>query len=175
MKCKRVLFWHHSWFGDVLLKDRFPNIYRISTSASILVEDAWDRGESSSQILTRRLVKDEEIIELANLLSLLTSILLHETEDVWIWSLENSGVFTVSSSGKITAVVSLFPKDVYSSLWNSNCPKRVNILTWILLMGKVNTSEILQKKLPFMFLQPTVCLLCAASGVFQQNVFYSCS
>lgn len=128
---------------------------------------------SSWRLQTRRSLKDEEIVQLANLLSLLSSISFSEPEDVRFWRLENSDVFTVNSLGKIGAVVSTFPKDVYSVL-NLNIPKRVNFLTWILLVGKVNKPEILQKKLPFMVLQPSVCLMCAASGEFQRHVFFSC-
>lgn len=139
-KGRRSLFWH-LWVGDVLLKDRFPVLFRISSDPPISVADAWDNIGSSWRLGTRSFLKDEEVVEITDLLSLLSSY-------SWVWSLETWGTFSVHSLNKYEDFSSNILEDVFSAIWNSNCPKRVNFLIWILLMGRLNTWEILQKKLP---------------------------
>lgn len=52
---------------------------------------------------------------------------------------------------------------------NSTC-----LLSWILINGKVNAANILQKKLPDLVLSPSRCVSCAASGECQQHLFFQC-
>lgn len=66
-------------------------------------------------------------------------------------------------------------EDLYAALWRTKSPKKVGVLSWILINGKVNMANILQKKLPTLALSPSICVLCAASGECQLHVFFQCS
>lgn len=88
-------------------------------------------------------------------------------EDQRCWNIDSSGVFSVNSLSMSRNSAPL-PKEIYAVLWKSNSPKKVSVLHWILINGKVNTAEVLLKKVPNMHLQPSICVLCAdscASGV----------
>ena len=39
-------------------------------------------------------------------------------------------------------------KRLFSAIWKTGSPQRINILIWIMVFGSPNSSEILQKKAP---------------------------
>lgn len=49
------------------------------------------------------------------------------------------------------------------------------MFSWILLRGKSNTADIIQKKLPSAALLPSFCVLCGASGEDLSRLFFYCS
>lgn len=60
--------------------------------------DFWAQDMHSCNIVSRRSVKEEEMEEFAALLSELGLALITNVEDERIWTIEPSGVFSVSSS-----------------------------------------------------------------------------
>lgn len=38
----RIRLWEDSWCGDCLLKEAFPNLYRLDESEGVKVAEAWD-------------------------------------------------------------------------------------------------------------------------------------
>lgn len=93
----RILFWHHKWIEDISLKDRFPNLFRVSSLPNGTIADFWDSSTSAWKIQTRRLFKDEEVSEFIDLLSVLNPFIPNNMADGRVWSLEPSGLFSVAS------------------------------------------------------------------------------
>lgn len=54
-------------------------------------------------------------------------------------------------------------------------PKRINIRLWILISGNLNTSDVLQKKLPSNCIMPSICPSCLKNEDNLDYVFFDCS
>lgn len=65
-------------------------------------------------------------------------------------------------------------KETFNALWKSKSPKIVNILLWIMLNSSLNSSKVLQRKLSYHCLMPSVCALCYLTGDFECSYFQAC-
>lgn len=59
-------------------------------------------------------------------------------------------MFSVKSHSKSLEAGQKWPKELQSTLWKSGCPKKVAVFSWIVLFGNLNTTDVLQKKTPFL-------------------------
>ena len=57
-------------------------------------------------------------------------------------------------------VINLLDKDIYKTLWKTTRPRRVNILIWTMTFSLLNYSLIVQRKIPYKCLLPSMCPLC---------------
>lgn len=85
-----------------------------------------------------------------------------------------SRIYSVKSLTRKLALGSQLNQDLFWALWKSKSPKRVNILIWIMLNGYLNSSDILQKKMPFANLMPSVCISCYKEGDYLYHIFFGC-
>lgn len=69
-------------------------------------------------------------------------------------------------------ILSLIDKKLFNALWKSKCPRRVNILVWIMLNGNLDSADVLQKKLPNQLLCPSICPLCCDVGESMNHIFF---
>lgn len=76
--------------------------------------------------MLRRSLKDDELQDFAGLLNELGSISITNGEDQRIWSINPSGVFTVSSVSKLNTSSSM-PNNLFAALWKSKSPRKVNV------------------------------------------------
>lgn len=137
----RIGFWTDPWISQLPLKVSFPTLVRITNSPSGSVQDHWDSSSSSWSLSFRRLLKEEEIVDFQSLLQLISSKRVNENMDRCVWTLKASGSFSVKSLSRHLSVASPLEKQVRKALWKT---RRVNILVWILLFGKVNCSSVMQ-------------------------------
>lgn len=63
----------------------------------------------------------------------------------------------------------------FSALWKSKCSRKVNIFSCILFQGKLNTTEVLQKKISSSASLPSSCVLWATSGESLKHLYFHCS
>ena len=89
--------------------------------------------------------------------------------------LDSSGLFSVKSLDKKLAYPSFLPKVVYTALWKSNSPKRVNVLMWIMLKSILHTSDSLDKKMSSSTVLPSICPLCFEAAESMNHQFFECS
>lgn len=109
-----------------------------------------------------------------DLLTSLSSVLLTDLEDCREWPLEPLGIHQVNPlSNHLNCSPSTY-KLIYAALWKSKSPRKINIPIWIMINGSLNTSQILQKKLPKKSLLPSVCPLCLEDGECLKWVFTNC-
>ena len=65
-------------------------------------------------------------------------------------------------------------KRLFSAIWKTGSPRRINILIWIMVFGSLNSSEILQKKAPKKCLSPSICPLCLKASENLSHIFLNC-
>lgn len=130
------------------LKLRFSRIFHISFHLNGSTLDFWDSQHNSWNIFSGRFLKDDEIVDLQALLSVLDPMVVGSSKDVRIVSLETLGQCSASSLSHQLASSTPIYSDLFSAIWKSKSPKRINILIWIILNGSLNTFEVLQRKLP---------------------------
>lgn len=89
------------------------------------------------------------------------------------WSMEPLGSFSVASLCKSCSPTSM-PTNIYQAIWKTNCRKKVCFFIWIIIYGKLNIADVLQKKLSASCLLPSICMLCEASGESAAHLFFHC-
>ena len=54
-------------------------------------------------------------------------------------------------------------------------PHKIKVFTWLVALGRVNTSEVLQKKRPSTTLYPSWCVMCKRDAEKVDHLFIHCS
>lgn len=79
-------------------------------------------------------------------------------DDRRVWKLEKSELFTCKSIFKdLVGGSSLFQP--HSFIWKA-IPPNIKVFSWLLVLRKLNTHDILQKHRPFLTISPSWCVLC---------------
>ena len=156
---RRLAFWADSWAGEIPLKIQYTKLFKIALLPNGSVAAHWDSDTNSWSIVFQRLLKNEEIQEF-QFLFLLSSKRVAELEDRRVWYSNSLGHFSVKSLSTHLSPSSPLEKACYKALWKSSSPRRINILVWIMAFRLLNSSMIMQRKLPNKCLLPSVCPLC---------------
>ena len=95
--------------------------------------------------------------------------------DSRIWIPDNSGGFSSKS-----AFASLQQEDgfmefrFFKFIWKSCVPVRVKFFAWSLSLEKINTTDVLQHKRPFLCLYPDQCVMCKQDSESISHLFLQC-
>lgn len=97
-------------------------------------------------------------------------------EDHRVWVLNLSVVFSCKLVfqllGRSTNSHFSFP---YSSIWKPSIPPRVKAFSWTVALNRVNTMDVLQRRLPFMMISPNWCVLCKNAEESLNHLFLECT
>ena len=93
------------------------------------------------------------------------------SDDYRSWSIDPQGQFSVKSLSTHLKSASPMDKRLFSAIWKSGSPRRINILIWIMVFGSLNNSEILQKKAPNKSLSSSICPLCLKASENLSRIF----
>lgn len=98
------------------------------------------------------------------------------TNDKRVWLLESSGKFTSKSFFK--ALSNPSPSDLSFShrmIWKPTVPPRVKAFSWIVVLGRINMMDLLQRRRSYMLLSPHWCSLCHKDAESVHYIFLHCS
>ena len=117
-------FWTDCWIKNRgPLKNCFPRLYALETSKNCFVADRWvlEDGIWHAKWDWRRPPRGRAFGDLESLVSLINGLVLDSHhDDKWVWSLDESGVFSVKSLTRAVQDI-LFsnndPEPLFS--WNS--------------------------------------------------------
>jgi len=148
-------FWNSKWRGDMSFRMKYPRLFSISIQKEAKVVDMWlERGTESDWNFSwrRRLfVWEEDLIH--NLMLDLHGFEWGQGVDEWFWRLEKGGVFSVKSTYKKLAEVSLADnlwgeeeEHVFGQIWKSPAPSKVVALSWRGLLDHVPTRVNLARR-----------------------------
>lgn len=114
-------FWHDQWIGPSPLKDAYPRLFALNSSA-----DVWINETSSWNLQLRRHLTGNEIDECSCLFTIIFPPPSPLMEDGWKWPIEPKGTFTVRSlSHKLSSSGANNHKDLYSCIWKGSIPKKI--------------------------------------------------
>ena len=112
-------------------------------------------------------MSEMEVVELAKLLSTLERVrVCGVSEDKWVWEKEGSGLFTCKSLFKHLIDNLIYaPLKFHHFIWKISIPNKVRVFSWLLILKKLNTQDLLQKKNNLFCLFLRVSVLCAEMKV----------
>nr|GEY54301.1 hypothetical protein [Tanacetum cinerariifolium] len=91
-----TLLWDDSWHVGGILKDRFPRVYALETSKTINVGEKLAHPSISHSF--RRMPRGgAEQSQFAEFNDIMQQVILTPISDRWVWTLNNSGEFSVAS------------------------------------------------------------------------------
>ena len=103
---------------------------------------------------------------------IVSSINLVPKYDRWVWSLENSGEFTVASTRKLINQVRL-PKISDTTRWVKCVPIKVNILAWKIRSDALPTRINISRR--GIDIQSISCPICDHGAETSDHLFFKCN
>ena len=137
------------------LKAKYPNLFRLSLLHNKPISDFFVNTinpESSWNLHLRRSVSERELVELADLLSTLERVRVYGAiQDKWMWDREGLGLFTCKSLFKsLIDMPNYTPFNFYHFIWKISISNKVRDFGWLLILKKLNTQDLLQKRQSFL-------------------------
>nr|GEV00544.1 RNA-directed DNA polymerase, eukaryota, reverse transcriptase zinc-binding domain protein [Tanacetum cinerariifolium] len=112
--------------------------------------------------------------DLSLLLSLINLTVLDSTQDDrWIWTLNDSGTFSVSSLCQVIQKQMFVNNDVLPPfMWNSWVPRKVNVCTWLLALDRLPTRNNFVRR--GVSVSSQSCQFCGMDDESREHCFLSC-
>ena len=169
----RIKFWHDFWCGDQPLRDKFPGLFRLARNQEATVADSlrFQGNTHSWDIEFLRQAQDWEMDIVDTFMRWLYSSPIHSGRmDTIGWNLGSRETFEVRSfySALIQPSYSYFP---WRSVWKAKVPSRVAFFLWTAALGKILTTDNLQKR------RVTIldwCCMCKADGESVNHLLLHC-
>ncbi|GJW62693.1 RNA-directed DNA polymerase, eukaryota [Tanacetum coccineum] len=119
--------------------------------------------------LPRGGAESEQLDELSSKLS---CVILPQTQDRWVWSLEGLGEFSVASIRKVLDDFKL-PEVSSQTRWISVVPGKINIFAWKVRLDKLPTR--LNLSLRGLDIESIICPLCGSYVESSSHLLFACS
>ncbi|GKA41680.1 RNA-directed DNA polymerase, eukaryota [Tanacetum coccineum] len=152
------------------LSSVFPRIFALENNKSCSVADKLHDGLVRS--LRRQVRGGVESQQLSLLHDLISSTLLSNVEDRWVWNLNGSDLFRVSDIRNLVDETFL-PKDEVATRWIKYIPIKINIFAWKVRLDRLPT----RLNLVHRGVQVTslACPVCSTSHENTSHILFSCS
>lgn len=178
-KGNKIKFWEDVWLGNLSLKEIFPRLYNMSECKDKFIEELgeWVRENWEWSLSWRRLVGRK--IWLLNLV--LTAHLDRETDDRWIWFVDDSKNYTSNSAYKLL-LSSCAPSEpvlgldnhIFKHFWKSKAPTKVLAFSWQVLLNRLPTKTNLFTRNVLNDNEQLSCVICGANTESAEHLFLSC-
>ncbi|XP_052118703.1 uncharacterized protein LOC127748372 [Arachis duranensis] len=177
---RTIRFWEDSWLPNGVLKDLFPRLYSVSTLTGSVVGECgfWDGFEWIWSFQWRRALFQWEL-DLVNQLheTLRTMKPIDAREDSVVWKFDRTCVFSTKSCTQALHA-EVLPEEITSysftsAVWKDFVPPRIELLSWFMLIERVNTKDRLGK-LHVIDQNDTLCVLCCKSEETAFHLFLGC-
>ncbi|GJT17383.1 putative RNA-directed DNA polymerase, eukaryota, reverse transcriptase zinc-binding domain protein [Tanacetum coccineum] len=123
----KTMFWEDKWCAGETLKDKFNHLYALESCKHVTVGTKFSQPLLSSSF--RRTPRGGiEMDQFVKMVDDVKEVILSTSEDSWVWDLENTGEFLVSSIRNLIDEKTL-PLIDYKTRWNKLVPIKVNILS----------------------------------------------
>ncbi|XP_057733852.1 uncharacterized protein LOC130949032 [Arachis stenosperma] len=159
-------FWEDKWLQVGKLKDNFSRLFLISNQKGSVIGECgfWDGIEWVWHFQWRRELRHWETNALDQLLLVLQSVrLIADVQDRVVWRFHKEGVYTTNSFVQVlqeeTMDEELLNYRYTKDIWKGLVPPRVELFSWFVLVGRVNTKDRLSR-LGVLQQNDTMCMLC---------------
>ena len=166
-----VLFWSDVWNNN-LLQDKFPRLYSYAKNKKISVAKFLTSNTLDSQFHLP--LPEQAYQEYLGLQELIQNIQVQEdSKDSWHYMWGNS---TYSSSKFYNFPYKhVSPPAPFLWIWRSKCCNKLRVFTWLLLMDRLNTRNILKRKKHKLEGNNYNCVLCNQNvEETALHVFFTC-
>ncbi|GKC04518.1 hypothetical protein Tco_0996128 [Tanacetum coccineum] len=121
-------FWDDIWRGDSALKYLYPRLYALESCKDVKVASKLShaRLDFSFRRDPRSGAEEEQFIDLSNQIE---GVIVTNSRDSWIWTLEGSREFSVSSVRKLIDDKILSESDM-KTRWIKVVPLKINVHAW---------------------------------------------
>ncbi|GJX45847.1 RNA-directed DNA polymerase, eukaryota [Tanacetum coccineum] len=106
-----------------------------------------------------------------NLLDIVQSVILSDSKDRWVWSLDSTGEFSVKSA-RLYIDDYLLPSVGAPTRWVKKVPIKINILAWKVSLDKLPTR--LNLSLRGIEISSISCPICCTAGESCSHLLFSC-
>ncbi|GJX94837.1 RNA-directed DNA polymerase, eukaryota [Tanacetum coccineum] len=113
-----------------------------------------------------------EEFQLDNLSRLVSTITLSSAVDRYVWSLENSGEFSVKSIRQVIDA-NCFPVIHSATRWVKSVPLKVNIMAWKIKMDGLPTRMNISRR--GIEIDSIVCPICNSGAESSCHIFFQCN
>ena len=165
-----TLFWEDKWCEGGVLKDLFPRLYSLELLRKSTV--SVKLSEFSLENSFRRKVRSGvEETQLSDLYQLISTVTLTPSVDRYVWSLENSGEFSVASIRKIIDG-KRFQGVTSSTRWVKSVPIKVNIIAWKIKIDALPTRYNISRR--GIEIDSIDCPICNGGVETTSHLFFQC-
>ncbi|GJU07871.1 RNA-directed DNA polymerase, eukaryota [Tanacetum coccineum] len=164
-------FWEDSWINDIPLSQSYPRLYALENRKHITVAEKISEATliASFRRAPRGGVEEDQFIQLVELVD---SVILSNSNDRWVWLLDPSGEYSVSSARTYIDDL-LLPTVGSPTRWAKVVPIKINIFAWKVCLDKLPTR--LNLSLRGIDIPSIVCPNCSLAGESCSHLFFSCS
>nr|GEV87888.1 RNA-directed DNA polymerase, eukaryota [Tanacetum cinerariifolium] len=153
------------------LKDKFNRLYALESCKHVTVGTKFSQPLLSS--LFRRTPRGGvEMDQFVKMVDDVKEVILSTSEDRWVWDLENTGEFSVSSIRDLIDEKTL-PLTNYKTRWNKLVPIKVNILSWNIMTNSLPTRFNISCR--GICIDSILCANCDKGVETSSHLFFSCS
>ncbi|GKE21390.1 RNA-directed DNA polymerase, eukaryota, reverse transcriptase zinc-binding domain protein, partial [Tanacetum coccineum] len=162
-------FWEDVWRGDVAFKHKYPRLYALETckGVDVAAKLAHTRLVSSFRREPRGGVEHSQLVDL---LATVEGVVLVDMRDMWVWSLEGSGEFTVASVRKWIDDKRL-PEVSTKTRWIKAMPIKVNVHAWKVRLDCLPTRLNISRR--GMDIDSILCPICDNAVESSRHIFFN--
>ncbi|GJX66973.1 RNA-directed DNA polymerase, eukaryota, reverse transcriptase zinc-binding domain protein [Tanacetum coccineum] len=150
---------------------KFPRIFQLELAKECYVADRIGISDWNA-VLRRPPRGGAELSQLTELNSLIQNVVLSDSRDSWLWTIDAAKGYSVASGR--TLIDSYFleagPK---TTRWNRLIPIKVNVFIWRLILNKLPTRVNLDRK--DIDVGSILCPICMEDVETANHIFFSCN
>ncbi|GKB78475.1 RNA-directed DNA polymerase, eukaryota, reverse transcriptase zinc-binding domain protein [Tanacetum coccineum] len=168
---EKTRFWEDKWCADGILKTKYPRLYALESCKLISVGTKLSHPSICSSF-RRNPRGGNELDQLVRLEDDLKVVVLSSNDDRWVWELESTGDFSVSSIRNLIDKKFL-PNVELKTRWNKFIPIKINIHTWKIMTNSLPTRFNISCR--GICIDSILCATCGKGVETTSHLFFSCS
>mgnify|MGYP000863857686 FL=1 len=171
-----LLFWSDSWEVDnscIPLQDRFPRLFSFCIQKNSSVLEVMASGEFHSMFSLP--LSEMAYRELNQLSGILSDISLDDNaKDCWYWKHGKKSGYTAKKYYDL--VHEPIPTNpLLCWIWKSCCTMTIKMFAWLVIMDRVNTKDMIQRR-KWKINDGPECVLCPIGALEDRNhLFFQCN